>query len=176
MTTGHLRINDTIRIGILAGAAGGLAEVAWVSLYSVITGGSAAALARGVTTAAGVTAVLPAAPVTTGIVVHMVLAAMLGVVLTGLWQALAQTPRVSSLYVVAIALLASVWAMNFFVILPLVSPGFVKLLPLSVSLVSKLLFGLAAAETLRRCAIVERARSAATVRVRAITSARYPAP
>ena len=40
--------------------------------------------------------------------------------------------------------------MNFFVVLPVVEPSFVHLLPYSVSLVSKLLFGVAAAETLRR--------------------------
>jgi hypothetical protein len=159
---------------MLAGAAGGLAEVAWVSFYAAITGGNVAALARGVTTAAGVTALLPAAPVTTGIVVHMMLAVMLGVVLTGLWQSL-QTQRVGSLYVVSLTLLAAVWAINFFVILPGISPGFVNLLPLSVSLASKLLFGLAAAETLRRCAIVGEARTAVTVRIRAI-KARDPAP
>lgn len=166
---------DIIKYGMLAGAAGGLAEVAWVSFYAAITGGNAAALARGVTTAAGVTALLPAAPVTTGIVVHMMLAVMLGVVLTGLWQTL-QTQRVGSLHVVSLALLASVWAINFFVILPVISPAFVNLLPLSVSLASKLLFGLAAAETLRRCAIVGEARTAVTVRIRAINQARDPAP
>jgi hypothetical protein len=37
-----------------------------------------------------------------------------------------------------------------FVVLPAVSPTFVNLMPYSVSLISKLLFGLAAAETLRR--------------------------
>lgn len=175
MTTGRLRIGDSVRIGILAGAAGGLAEIAWVSVYAVLTGGNAAILARGVTTAAGVTVLLPTAPVTTGIVVHMMLAVLLGVALTGLWQ-LMQTRRVSSLYLVAFALLTSVWAINFFVILPVISPGFVHLLPLSVSLVSKLLFGLAAAETLRHCTIVGDVRAAATVRVRAVNQARYPAP
>ncbi len=48
--------------GILAGMAGGLAEVAWVSLYATATGGDPASLARGVTTAAGVSALLPASP------------------------------------------------------------------------------------------------------------------
>ncbi len=43
--------------------------------------------------------------------------------------------------------------MNFFVVLPAVSPTFVNLVPYSVSLISKLLFGLAAAEILRRYAM-----------------------
>jgi hypothetical protein len=40
-----------------------------------------------------------------------------------------------------------------FVVLPAVSPTLVNLVPYSVSLISKLLFGLAAAETLRRYAM-----------------------
>ena len=75
MTSGRNRASaKLIKRGILAGAAGGLAEIIWVSLYATVTGGNAATLARGVTTAAGVTALLPAAPVTMGIAVHMMLA------------------------------------------------------------------------------------------------------
>jgi hypothetical protein len=169
MTTGRIDTSELIKRGILAGAAGGLAEIIWVSLYAILTGGSAAALARGVTTAAGATALLPTAPVTMGIAVHMALAVLLGLVLAGLWQVLA--PRmngVSGLYAVSLAALAAVWAVNFFVILPVLSPSFVALVPLSVSLVSKLLFGLAAAETLRRCAAPER------VAVQAGAGKRYP--
>ena len=49
-----------------------------------------------------------------------------------------------------IAALAGVWALNFFVVLPIISPAFVHLVPYAVSLTSKLLFGVAAAATLRR--------------------------
>ena len=154
MTTGRRIASDIFTFGILAGVAGGLAEIAWIWLYAAATGGNAAVLARGVTIAAGASAVLPQAPVSTGIAVHMILAAMLGIALAGLWRALARTQGVGGLYAVAVAALASVWAMNFFVVLPAISPAFVLLVPYSVSLVSKLLFGLAAAETLRRCTIV----------------------
>ncbi len=153
MTTGRRDISEAIKRGILAGAAGGLAEIIWVSLYAGVTDGNAATLARAVTTAAGVTSLLPAAPVTMGIAVHMTLAVLLGIALACLWQALASRRHgVSSRYVVVLAALAAVWALNFFVILPAISPAFVHLVPYSVSLMSKLLFGLAAAETLRRCA------------------------
>ena len=172
MTTVRRDISDAIKRGILAGAAGGLAEIIWVSLYASVSGGNAATLARSVTTAAGVTALLPSAPVTMGIAVHMMIAVMLGVALAGLWQALAQKHRVSSRYSLVLAALAAVWAVNFFVVLPVVSPEFVQLVPYSVSLMSKLLFGLAAAETLRRCASAGELAVAATVRVRAIDKTR----
>ncbi len=161
MISGRRGINDIVKRGILAGAAGGLAEIAWVSLYAIVTGGDAAILARGITTAAGMTAVLPAASVTTGIVLHMMLAMALGVALAGLWQGLAHTYGASSRYAVVLASLAAVWAINFFVALPAISPAFVHLVPYSVSLTSKLLFGLAAAETLRRWAIADVTRTLA---------------
>jgi hypothetical protein len=151
MMTSRLVMNEIIKRGLLAGAAGGLAEIVWVSLYATISGGDAAILARGVTTAAGVTALLPAMPVTMGIVVHMALAVLLGIALVGLWQALARRDTIS-LYGFMLAALATVWAVNFFVILPVISPAFALLIPYPVSLTSKLLFGLATAETLRRCA------------------------
>ena len=174
MTTGLRNISEIIKYGILAGAAGGLAEIAWVSLYAVVTGGDAAILARGVTTAAGLTVLLPVAPVTMGIVVHMIVAAVLGIALAGLWQALARRHGTGSLYAVALAALAGVWVLNFFVVLPTISPAFVHLVPYPVSLLSKLLFGLAAAETLRRCAMIEVART--PVRVRVTNRTRHPAP
>jgi hypothetical protein len=165
-TSSQTDISDVIKRGFLAGAAGGLAEIVWVSLYAGVTGGNAATLARGVTTAAGVTALLPAAPVTIGIAVHMMLAVFLGVALACLWQAAAPRARDSiGLYGFMLAALATVWAINFFVILPVISASFVHLVPYSVSLMSKLLFGLAAAETLRRCAMPQDARVPATIGV-----------
>jgi hypothetical protein len=152
MMTARPGFDEIVKSGLLAGAAGGLAEIAWVSLYATATGGNAAILARGVTTAAGVTALMPAAPVSVGIAVHMALAVSLGVALVGVWQLLARRDPIS-LYGFMLTALAAIWAVNFFVVLPAISPSFVDLMPYSVSLTSKLLFGLAAAETLRRCAL-----------------------
>lgn len=140
-----------LRTGIIAGLAGGIAEIAWVTLYAGLTGSDPAVVARGVTTAAGIGALLPMAPATLGIVVHMALAVALGVVLTFTWCALAATrPGSTNLYTFMLAALVGVWAMNFLVVLPIVSPGFVHLVPYAVSLTSKLLFGAAAAAAMVR--------------------------
>jgi hypothetical protein len=142
---------ETIRYGVIAGAAGGLAEIAWVALYAVATGGNAAILARGVTTAAGVSALFPVSALGLGVAVHMTLAVMLGVALAFAWRAFsAKRGGSSNPYPLMLAALAGVWAINFFVVLPLVSPAFIHLVPYAVSLTSKLLFGLAAAAVLRR--------------------------
>jgi hypothetical protein len=140
----------TVSSGIIAGTAGGLAEIAWVTLYAGATGGNAEVLARGVTSAAGVSALLPQSPVALGVAVHMTLAVALGVTLAYAWRALrARKMAASGPYPFMLAALAGVWATNFFIILPIVSPAFVHMVPYAVSLTSKLLFGLAAAAVLQ---------------------------
>lgn len=140
---------EVLRRGLIAGTAGGLAEIAWVTLYAGATGGDAAVLARGVTSAAGLSALLPAHPIGLGITVHMVLAMTLGLALAVAGETL-QRRRDDSLnpYPFTLAVLGAVWAINFFVVLPVVSPAFVHLVPYAVSLTSKLLFGVAAAAAL----------------------------
>ena len=140
-----------LRNGVLAGAAGGLAEIAWVSVYAGMTGMDPGEVARAVTTAAGLGSLFPAMPAALGITVHMTLALALGIALAAAWERIAtRTSGAANPYWVALPALAAVWAFNFFVVLPVVDPPFVHLLPYAVSLTSKLLFGLAAAEVLRQ--------------------------
>jgi hypothetical protein len=142
---------ETMRHGVVAGAAGGLAEIAWVTLYAGATGTDPSVLARGVTTAAGVSGLVPAMPVALGVSVHMALAVTLGIALSFGWRALSSHRlEIGSPFPFMLAALVGVWAINFFVALPVISPAFIHLVPYPVSLVSKVLFGLAAAEALRR--------------------------
>src|SRR5580704_12033145 len=83
----------------------------------------------------------------------MALAVMLGVVLASAWQALAANRALANPYPFMLAALAGVWAVNFFAVLPIVSPAFIHIVPYAVSLTSKLLFGVAAAEIVRDDAI-----------------------
>jgi hypothetical protein len=142
---------EITRHGVVAGVAGGLAEIAWITLYSGATGADPSTLARAVTTAAGVNALFPSAPVALGVTVHMLLAAGLGITLSFGWRALSSHRfDIASLLPFTLAALVGVWAVNFFVLLPGISPAFIHLVPYPVSLVSKILFGLAAAEAFRR--------------------------
>jgi hypothetical protein len=141
---------ETLRQGVIAGAAGGLAEIAWVALYSGATGANPAMLARGVTTAAGTSALFPRAPVALGVTLHMGLAVMLGIALAFVWRTLSShRSEATSPFPFMVVALVGVWAINFFVVLPIVSPAFIHLVPYPVSLTSKVLFGLAAAEVFR---------------------------
>ena len=91
----------------------------------------------------------------------MALAAMLGIILVFTWRALsAKRPHLSNPYPFMLTALAAVWTVNFFVVLPIVSPAFIHIVPYAVSLISKLLFGIAAAEIVRNEAILVPQQSA----------------
>jgi len=137
--------------GVVAGAAGGIAEIIWILVYASATGTDAASLARGVTTATGVDLLLQGSPAAFGVAIHMVLAVTLGIALAFSWTALSQRrPMRANPYAVTTVALAAVWAINFLIILPIIDPQFVQIVPYSVSLISKLLFGVAAAAALSR--------------------------
>lgn len=128
--------------GALAGLAGGCAEIAWIVLYTGLSGGEAAGVARGVTGSffPALAAALPAVPL--GIAIHMLLAILLGIAIAILLRSAFPRLRGTAFEPVAvIALLVGVWAINFFVVLPALNPAFVSLVPYGASLISKVLFG-----------------------------------
>lgn len=143
------RLMEFLRTGLCIGLAGGLAEIVVVSLYAAATGADGALVARQVAAAVGLTG----AGAMAGIAVHMALSIGLGLLLAVLMQIAAlRTAPAGRVFAVMPLSLGVVWAINFFVVLPVISPGFVHLLPLAVSLASKLAFGLSAAVTWRTLA------------------------
>jgi len=142
--------DSIMRRGVAAGLAGGVAEVLWVAAYGAVTGTSVVAIARGVTAALvpGL-ASLPCAPVV-GIALHMALAVGLGIAVATAFRApLLRVVGPWSMSLLVVLVLGAVWSFNFLVLLPHVDPGFVTLLPMAVTLASKLLFGVSAAAVLR---------------------------
>ena len=142
--------NKMLRLGVLAGLAGGAAEVAWVAGYGAVTGTPVAAVANGVTAALlpGL-ADLPASPAI-GIALHMALAVGLGIGVAAAFSApLLRRVRAWPQSLLVVLTLGVVWTCNFMVVLPQFDPGFVVLLPMAVTLASKLLFGVSAAAVLR---------------------------
>jgi hypothetical protein len=135
------------RHGLIAGLAGGLAEVAWISLYAASVEADAAAVARGVS--ASVISDPTAAPVALGLAIHMALAAALGIALAIVLRPVWLRGGLGS-YGAALAALFGVWSVNFLIVLPQLSPDFLTLLPYQVTLASKLLFGIAAAWAFQR--------------------------
>jgi len=145
------KIGDIVGLGALAGIAGGLAEIVWIAFYQNVAGGSAADVAAAVTTTVAPSLSGWSGAVAFGLVVHMALALGLGVLVAAVLRrvapGIAGTMREAA---IVVGVLALVWAMNFMVILPMLNPAFVHIVPLPISLASKLLFGLAAAQILYR--------------------------
>jgi hypothetical protein len=152
--------SETFLLGCLVGVAGGLAEILWIAVYGALSGSEIGEVARSISAVASTlvpVAALITEPVASGMGVHMVAAIGLGIALAFAWRALsahwASAANGSAFMLLALTI---VWGINFFVVLPLISPYFVDLhrtfvevIPYPASLFSKLMFGLAAAAVLR---------------------------
>lgn len=136
------RINVTRTI-ILAGIAGGTVEVLWVMIYCLGSPLQASFVAEEVTRSflpqmAGVTAVIA------GLCIHYVLAVLIAGMAAAVYlRVFAGDIDEPAIFVTSIAALVVIWAANFFVVLPRVNPAFVTLMPYTVTLISKIGFGIA---------------------------------
>lgn len=138
---------SNLDIGVItAGMVGGMMEILWVSLYSSLSSVSATNVAREISiTLLPFTANSHYAPML-GILIHLILSLLL----TISFNAIILKPAVrqfgnSSIILFSFTTLAIVWAVNFFIVLPVLNPSFITLMPYNVTLISKLLFGLAMA-------------------------------
>lgn len=141
----------TLKTGVAAGLAGGVTEIAWILLYAQVSAGDAVAVATGVTVSLFPALGASGLAVPLGILLHMVLAVMLGVAIAaGLRLALPRLAGTLLEPVTVVGCLVAVWAVNFLVVLPVINPGFIALVPLGAGLTSKVLFGAAAAFVFHR--------------------------
>lgn len=131
---------------LLAGLAGGAAEILWVALYSVFAQASGGEIARQVTASLWPSLASGAFAVPAGIAIHLALSLALGAFFAAaIWLPFARQRGGAVTQACAVIALAGVWAVNFFIILPALNPAFVMLVPYGVTLFSKLLFGIAMA-------------------------------
>jgi hypothetical protein len=137
--------SSTLLIGGVAGVIGGLVEFGWVTLYADLTGEDPHQFAPGIVSAASIRALFPGRPPSLlSVIANLSFAVVLGIVLTFVWRAIrARRPELTNPLPFTLAALAVVWAINFFVVLPIIRPEFVHLEPYGVSLTSSLLFGAA---------------------------------
>ena len=132
-------------IVIAAGAAGGMAEVLWIAAAAMVLGADGWAIARAVSTTVVPGLASSSLAPWIGLFIHFLLSIALAAVLV---RALSRQLHAAVIFLAALAALAAVWAFNFLLLLPLIDPAFVSLLPHPVTLVSKLLFGVAMASVL----------------------------
>jgi hypothetical protein len=143
-------IFETLRAGALGGIAGGVAEIGWIGFYGTATGTPLGPVARGIVESVSPALVASARATEFGILIHLGLALVLGIGLALAFSLASPCPKGGhSEFALTIPVLATVWTVNFLLVLPQVNPAFVHLLPYGVTLSSKLLFGFAAAATFR---------------------------
>ena len=131
---------------LLAGIAGGLAELVWIMLYSSFTQASGSEVARQV--AVTLFPALAQAPfaVALGVAIHFALSLALAAAFVWIvWRPFIRKRGVAATFAGAAVALAVIWAANFLVVLPHLNPDFVALMPYYATLFSKLLFGVAMA-------------------------------
>lgn len=134
------------KLGALAGIAGGLAEIAWILLYSKLGNIDGSLVAQGVTSTFSGSLAVSSAGVTLGIIIHMMIAILLGIAIATFSRILLPPTRFKLMEpCFVISILIGVWALNFHLVLPVINPEFVHLVALETSLASKVLFGMAAA-------------------------------
>lgn len=141
-----MKRNATVlRAVLLAGIAGGTAEVLWVTLYGWVTATSSTAVARQIASSFWPAAAEWAHAPALGIAIHMTLALAVAAAMVPLLLPLARLPLKNGTIVLgAVIALALIWLVNFFMVLPVVNPAFIALMPYGATLASKLLFGVAA--------------------------------
>lgn len=130
---------------LLAGLLGGAAEVVWIGIYAWLTPIEGVAVSRAVATTVFPALADPLVATLSGVAIHFALSVATAVLFCWLvWRPLANvTHGLNAAILASLIALAGVWAVNFLVLLPLINPAFVLLLPYSVTLVSKLIFGVA---------------------------------
>ena len=125
---------------LIAGLLAGSIEVIWIAVMSPLMQLDGWEVSRQIS---GVFFSLPAsAAATSGLLIHYLLSLLITWFFYPLWQHIARRSfGVSVLF--GIALLSLLWAANFLLLLPALNPYFVTALPLSVTWMSKVLFGVA---------------------------------
>ena len=131
---------------VIAGVAGGAAEIVWISLYSFYSPVSAMEVTRQISIT-----IIPAtvntyyAPIL-GAFIHLLLSIVLAFVFAiTILLPLSGRYGKTGIFLGSLITLAIVWKINFFIVLPLINVSFISLMPFYVTLISKLLFGMAMA-------------------------------
>lgn len=135
---------------LVAGLAGGVAEIVWVLAYGAFASVSAAEVAREVTASVFPGAASAPGGLALGIGIHLTLSIALAFAFFSLLRNFLQDD--AGTVAIAVGALAGVWAINFLVVLPLVNPRFVTLMPYAATFLSKALFGGAMGAVLARTA------------------------
>ena len=138
------RFSFSITRTLLAGLAGGIAEILWIMAWSAVTPLQAFTVAREVTRTVFPGMAEASIATEVGLIIHLAISLVLGLVFVwAIGERLVRHYGGAGILAGSIILLAIIWATNFLLVLPVINPVFVTLMPYTVTLGSKILFGLA---------------------------------
>ena len=167
----HLKINmnDTVGqnfgLGCLAGLVGGVAEIVWISIAHVFGGTSPVGVARAIAGTLGHSSTSATSTALMGASIHLALAGLLGGVMYMVWIRLMKPSKSRvSIMVFSIATLKAVWAINFYLVLPNLDPGFIVKVPVVNGLISKLSFAVAFCASIRAIELRKEASAGAAIK------------
>jgi len=123
------------------GLAGGAAEVVVIGLAAVLAGIGGWFVAAGVSDATFGSLFNGGNAVAVGMIVHFALSFLIAACFVPFAARIQRRFGTAAVVAASATALSGVWAMNFFVVLPRVAPEFVAIVPLYVSFLSKLSFG-----------------------------------
>ena len=130
---------------LIAGLLGGLSEVVWISLYSLATNIQLSDIGSAITATIFPSSIEFYLAPLMGLAIHMILSILLafgfGLLLLPLIEQVVYSKATTILFT-SIITLVIVWKVNFFLLLPIWNPEFISLIPMSITLISKILFGL----------------------------------
>lgn len=141
-------IDDRFDAVLWGGFAGGAAEVVVVTLATLVAGIGGWAVVAGVADATFGERFLGSDAVVVGLTVHFMLSFLIAACFVPIAAQIQERFGVVGVVAASAAALSAVWALNFLVILPRVAPEFVTVVPLAVSFLSKLSFGVVMGLTL----------------------------
>ena len=129
---------------LLAGLAGGIAEILWVAAWSAATPLQLTTVASEITRTVFPGMAESSIAAEAGLMIHLVIS--LAIALAFVWV-LEKNQQYhyggAGILLGSVTLLTLIWTINFLVVLPVLNPAFVTLMPSAVSLGSKTLFGFA---------------------------------
>jgi len=138
-----LNINNKLSWIAFAGFCGGMAEIIWVVAYSLFSNIEPSNIASSISSTIFSNSIDPQVAPLVGVAIHLFLSSLLALGFG--FFVLPYIQRLSNKYstlITSIITLAVIWKFNFFVLLPIWNPEFINLLPLQITLLSKLLFGM----------------------------------
>lgn len=156
---------SNLALGAIAGLAGGAAEILWISIAHIFGGTSPVLVARAITAAFDRSSAAAPAAAMLGTSIHLLLSALLGGLMYSAWAGLLKSQRMSlSIMPVSIAILMTVWMMNFYLVLPVLDPDFIIKVPLWTGMISKLSFAVAFSWSVRSIASSRRAAAGSAIK------------